>query len=228
MDLLVARVGTHTPTMQYGVFASRWPLADRTLWTIVNRTTYNIDGPQLRVPAQSGMRYFDLWNGKELKVQNDALTFPIEALGFAAILAQPAPADTAFLAEWPSSAPSRSPRFPRRGSTFLSSPCRSLPPSLPRRLLPAWSSSLPTAPSDSKSAASKSKAPTISVWTSSTPWEDSPRRHHSRAIDIASFFIDEYPVTNQQFAAFLAATKYQPADDHNFLRDWTAGRYPAG
>ena len=60
------------------------------------------------------------------------------------------------------------------------------------------------------------------------PWEDSPRRHHSRAIDIAAFYIDQYPVTNQQFAAFLAATKYHPADDHNFLRDWKAGRYPAG
>jgi formylglycine-generating enzyme required for sulfatase activity len=43
-----------------------------------------------------------------------------------------------------------------------------------------------------------------------------------------AFFIDQYPVTNQQFARFLAATKYHPADDHNFLRDWTGGRYPAG
>jgi formylglycine-generating enzyme required for sulfatase activity len=60
------------------------------------------------------------------------------------------------------------------------------------------------------------------------PWEDSPRRYHSHPVDIPAFFIDRYPVTNQQFAAFLAATHYRPADDHNFLRDWTGGRYPAG
>src|ERR1019366_7361794 len=92
----------HTPTVQYGVFASRWPLANRTLWTIVNRTAFNIQGPQLQVPAQPGMRYFDLWNGKELNPENGALSFPTEAFGFAAILAQRESADaagSAFLAE---------------------------------------------------------------------------------------------------------------------------------
>src|SRR5674476_780228 len=92
----------HTPTVQYGVFASRWPLANRTLWTIVNRTAFNIQGPQLQVPVQPGMRYFDLWNGKELKPENGSLSFPIEAFGFAAILAQREAADaagSAFLAE---------------------------------------------------------------------------------------------------------------------------------
>ena len=37
----------HTPTVQYGVFASKWPRGERTLWTIVNRTAYDIDGTQL-------------------------------------------------------------------------------------------------------------------------------------------------------------------------------------
>ena len=60
------------------------------------------------------------------------------------------------------------------------------------------------------------------------PWEDSPRRYHSHPVALPAFFIDRYPVTNQQFAAFLAATRYRPADDHNFLRDWTDGHFPAG
>jgi iron(II)-dependent oxidoreductase len=42
------------------------------------------------------------------------------------------------------------------------------------------------------------------------------------------FYIDKYPVTNQQFAAFLKAASYRPADDHNFLKDWKDGKYPAG
>jgi len=60
------------------------------------------------------------------------------------------------------------------------------------------------------------------------PGEDSPRRHHMIRMSIPAFFIDRYPVTNRQFADFLKATRYRPADDHNFLKDWTAGAYPQG
>ena len=129
----------HTPTLQYGVFASRWPLADRTLWTIVNRTAYNIDGPQLHVPSQPGMRYFDLWNGKEIEAQND--TSHLSDRG-PRLRRHPRAARTRrhrhSWPKWPSSAPNRSPRFPRPGSTCRNSPCRSLPPRRPRKLRPAW------------------------------------------------------------------------------------------
>jgi formylglycine-generating enzyme required for sulfatase activity len=59
-------------------------------------------------------------------------------------------------------------------------------------------------------------------------WEDSPRRHHRRVIDIKTFFMDRYPVTNAEFKKFLDATRYRPGDDHNFLRDWVGGSYPEG
>jgi formylglycine-generating enzyme required for sulfatase activity len=42
------------------------------------------------------------------------------------------------------------------------------------------------------------------------------------------FYIDKYPVTNAEFKKFLDATKYHPADDLNFLKDWKAGDYPDG
>ena len=51
------------PTHRYGIFASRWPLADRTVWTIVNRNEYDSDGAQMTVPYQAGMRYFDFYHG---------------------------------------------------------------------------------------------------------------------------------------------------------------------
>ena len=60
------------------------------------------------------------------------------------------------------------------------------------------------------------------------PWEDSPRRYHDHRMPVSSFYIDKYPVTNRQFAGFLDATHYHPADDHNFLKDWKEGQYPAG
>jgi formylglycine-generating enzyme required for sulfatase activity len=60
------------------------------------------------------------------------------------------------------------------------------------------------------------------------PWEDSPRRFHEHPMEIKSFFIDKYPVTNAQFKKFLDATNYHPQDDLNFLRDWISGTYPGG
>jgi len=60
------------------------------------------------------------------------------------------------------------------------------------------------------------------------PWENSPRRHHDHIMNVNSYYIDRYPVTNEQFHKFLAATNYRPKDDHNFLRDWKNGNYPDG
>ncbi|MFZ1015852.1 MAG: formylglycine-generating enzyme family protein, partial [Terracidiphilus sp.] len=73
------------PMHFYGVYASRWPLGRETVWTIVNRTDSNIDGPQMDVPTAQGMRYFDLYHGTEIKpetVETDTvLDFSIEANG---------------------------------------------------------------------------------------------------------------------------------------------------
>ncbi len=60
------------------------------------------------------------------------------------------------------------------------------------------------------------------------PWENSPRRHHNRKMDVKAYYIDKYPVTNADFKKFLEASHYRPADDHNFLRDWKGGTYPEG
>ena len=60
------------------------------------------------------------------------------------------------------------------------------------------------------------------------PWEPSARRHHRQVLDLPAFYIMKYPVTNAEFKRFLDATKYRPADSHNFLRDWQNGAYPAG
>jgi hypothetical protein len=83
----------YSPTEQYGVYASRWPLQNRTLWTIISRNQTDIDGTQIPVAAQSGIRYYDLWHGVELapEMRSDRafLSFTIEAHGFGAILATP-------------------------------------------------------------------------------------------------------------------------------------------
>ncbi len=81
------------PMHNYGVYASRWPLGQETVWTIVNRNVYDIAGRQMDVPLTPGMRYFDLYRGVELKLEADGdkavLSFDLEANGYGAILATP-------------------------------------------------------------------------------------------------------------------------------------------
>src|ERR1700730_17996390 len=73
------------PMLRYGVFSSRWPLGDQTVWTIVNRNEYDVDGRQISVPYTAGMRYYDLYHGTELTPEHEGneavLAFPIEAHG---------------------------------------------------------------------------------------------------------------------------------------------------
>jgi formylglycine-generating enzyme required for sulfatase activity len=60
------------------------------------------------------------------------------------------------------------------------------------------------------------------------PGEVSARRYHELKVHIPAFWIDTFPVTNEQFKKFLDATNYHPVDDHNFLKDWHGSNYPAG
>src|SRR5437879_11649125 len=60
------------PMLRYGVFASRWPLNGRTVWTIVNRNAYDVDGPQMEVPATAGGRQFEFYAGTEWLVQKES------------------------------------------------------------------------------------------------------------------------------------------------------------
>jgi len=78
-------------TLQAGIFASRFPGAGQTLWTLINRSEYAVGGEQLAVPHVAGTRYVDVWNGIALDPQIDSdraiLTLEISGRGFGAILA---------------------------------------------------------------------------------------------------------------------------------------------
>lgn len=45
---------------------------------------------------------------------------------------------------------------------------------------------------------------------------------------ISKFYIDKYPVTNNQFYDFIESTGYQPTDTTNYLKHWKDGKYPRG
>ena len=225
----------HTPMLQSGVFASKFPLPQRTLWTIVNRNEYDVDGQQLRVPYQAGIRYYDLWHGAELQPringQEATLSFSLEGLGYGAILATgEAPASDPLRELLPFMAErSRKPLrdYPR---TWAAVPQTivDIPPTKPAASAPAGMIKIPEGDFDFSVRGIEIEGgndPGVDV---QYPWEDSPRRSHLHRLHMHAYYIDRMPVSNAQFKQFLDATRYHPADDHNFLRDWSNGAFPAG
>jgi formylglycine-generating enzyme required for sulfatase activity len=55
-----------------------------------------------------------------------------------------------------------------------------------------------------------------------------PDLSRPRDVSMPRYFIDRFPVTNEEFAAFLTAARYRPVDTAGFLRHWRGGKPPAG
>ena len=47
-------------------------------------------------------------------------------------------------------------------------------------------------------------------------------------VKIDSFLIDKYPVTNEQYYAFVTSSGYRPADTTRYLRQWESGKFIQG
>ena len=236
----------HVPTLQKGIFASRFPGTGRCVYTLVNRDSNDRVGAQLRLPYEKEVRYFDLWNGRELSARREdtlvSLLFPVEGSGFGAVLAaRPEVLDSAFF------------RFLAVMHARSIRPLRSYPVDwnpLPQRLVAAGDTKTDIKTGGEATAA---KTPRGMVFIPGTdrylfasdgvmiegnelptavgvqhPWEKHPSRSQKHVLRIQAFYIDEYPVTNRQFKVFMDASHYKPADDHHFLRDWSNGNYPSG
>lgn len=224
------------PMNRFGVYASRWPRGEDTVWTIVNRNDYTVDGPQMLVSYSPLMRYFDLYHGVELKAEPSAdgtrasLSFSIEARGFGAILATPAPPGEniqsllqmmARMTEKPLSS------FARRSPVLLQSIAPS-PTTVPTSEAPAGMMRIPGGEFHFVVRGIEIEGGDRVGIDVQYPWEDSPRRFHDQKVQVKPFYMDRYPVTNAEFKAFLDATHYAPRDAGNFLRDWKNGSYPQG
>jgi gamma-glutamyl hercynylcysteine S-oxide synthase len=223
------------PTLRFGTFASRWQQKNETLWTIINRNEYDVQERQFAIPSEGPMHYFDLYHGVELEPEREAstdvLTFALEAHGFGAVLATPGQPD-------------------RNVQTLMATMKQ-----LSARPLKSYSNTWNPLPQHmvevSQSAASSSSAVSqdrVSIPAADYifrvhgieiegedgagvdvqyPWESVAQRFHEHKLHITPFQIDKYPVTNAQFLKFLEATKYDPQDKGNFLKDWRKGKLPA-
>lgn len=227
----------HVPTQQFGVFASQWPGVGESLWTLVNRNSYTTNGRQLLVPYREGARYYDLWHGVEIQAVREAdqavLSFEMEPSGFGAILET-----TAHTAQTEEQLAKLLPTM----HTLSQHPLQEF--SHEWHALEQKAVDIPRAEAAATSTERMVKIPAaeyvfrvngIEIEGMNDegvdvqyPWEKSARRYHEQKLQIASFWIDKYPVTNAEYKRFVDATHYHPADDHNFLKDWSHGTFPAG
>jgi iron(II)-dependent oxidoreductase len=222
------------PTHMYGIYASRWPLGDQNIWTIVNRNEYDVAGRQMTVPFKQGTRYFDIYHGVELTPEQDGdhavLSFAVEAHGFGMVLATPGEPNAAI-----QKLMSTMKEMTKEPLSSFSPEWKTLSRQMVEIAATKPASSAPEGMVKIAGADYVFKVEGIEVEGSDDigvdvqyPWEDSPRRFHEHRMQIKSFYIDKYPVTNADFKKFMDGTHYQPKDTLNFLKDWTNGSFPEG
>ncbi|WP_229668832.1 formylglycine-generating enzyme family protein [Edaphobacter acidisoli] len=222
------------PMSRYGIYASRWPLGEQTVWTIVNRNEYDVDGEQMTVPHRDGMRYFDLYHGVELKPltegKEDILQFALEAHGYGAVLAVAGEPNAPIKELMTKMA-----QMTAKPLSDYSHEWTALPQKLVEIAPTQPATSTPEGMIRIEGGNFNFKVEGIEIEGSNDigvdvqyPWESSAQRFHEHRMQIKPFYIDKYPVTNAEFKKFLDASHYHPKDDLNFLKDWKSGTYPAG
>jgi formylglycine-generating enzyme required for sulfatase activity len=232
----------HTPTLQQGVFASKWPGEGETLWTLVNRMTSSLTGGQLKVDVDSSWRIFDCYHGSELNVsklssyhQQDLVTvelsFPIEALGYGCVLAIESSKVTAELQSFLSLMNTQT----TRPLSSFSTENIVLKQTMIINEASMNFSSVPNGMVKIPGNMFNFAVHGIEIEQGSHigvdfqyPWEQEPQVSHSHIMNMSTFYIDKYPVTNSQFKEFIQKSGYKPKDDMNYLHDWTEnGSFPA-
>lgn len=220
-------------TLQAGIFASRFPGEQRTLWTLINRQEYAIGGEQLSLPHHPRARYYDIWAGIEIAPriagERAIVSTEIAARGFGAILAVTAATSDDDLA--PLLVEMRDARPLAHYSAHWNSAkqvLRDVPASARHAGAPDGMVEIPAATFDFVVHGIEIEGYAADGVDVQYPWEDSPRRHHRYRLEIESFWIDRFPVTNAQFKRFVDASGYAPDDRQNFLRHWQDGTPPVG
>lgn len=223
----------HTPVLQYGVFASKFPGENETLWTIINRNEFGLAGRQIQVPHKPGTNYYDVWHGVELTPEIEGLSatlsFEMEAHGYGSVLAaaQLSPDEQKLIAGMRERAARPLASFSREWR-FLPQQLVEIPPTQPAAAAPEGMLKIPEGEFLLRVSGVEIEGGNDAGVDVQYPWENSPRRQHLHAMHIKPFYIDRHPVTNAEFRKFMDATHYHPKDDHNFLRDWKNGTYSEG
>jgi formylglycine-generating enzyme required for sulfatase activity len=224
------------PAAQPGVYASQWHDGLR-LWTLVNRNTEPVRGELLRVPAESGQRYYDLIAGRAAPAQTAAgmvsLSATIPPRGIGCFLAgNERDLDDAFH-EFLDRQAERNARAEQDATTpQRETHLRSVVRTQPLATVPAGMVEVPAVDVELQI---EMRARECGFYDSLPPAEHGFAAAYQfrtgrfcRQASLARFAIDETLVTNAQYAQFLKASAYRPKHAENFLKHWTEDRPPAG
>ncbi|MBD5785014.1 SUMF1/EgtB/PvdO family nonheme iron enzyme [Cellulosimicrobium terreum] len=236
-----------------GVYASRWELDGVTLWTLVNRGEQDYDGPLLRrTPAsppigavnggQPGARQDDD-AGYDDAGSGSAVVVP--ARGVAALLhvadGVAEPTWLSGLRDVVGSLDERAPhdadaRFPHRVARRVVPTVVPTRPTLPA-VPPAPEPGAVVVPAGPYALTVRYRARETGMYQGA-PYVDEwkplpPRLHDARTLQrdgelAAPVAVAASDVSNAQYAAFVDATGYAPADAYRFLAHWVDGRPAAG
>jgi formylglycine-generating enzyme required for sulfatase activity len=218
------------PVEQPGIFVSLWELNGLRLWTLVNRSENICRGTLLQAHVMPNHRYFDLIRGAEITTSDLAGTIPPRGIGcfvsgpdaalgggFEQFLRAQAKIDHG------SSFDTTRPTIETK--SFLAERAA-------RAAVPVGMVEVPAAALE---LSIKMRVRECGFYDSTPPTGidlgDSyafRTQTFRRGVGLTRFAMDETPVTNGAYAAFLRTSQYKPRHKENFLKHWHEGRPPAG
>ncbi len=232
--------GQWTPLVETrapGVYASQWEHGGLRLWTLVNRNENAARGVLLDVPHLDETAYLDLIAGRVMA--------PILGDGVAHLAGEIGPRGVgAFLAGQPAALGQDLLAFLGQQATLLQrangDTLSAARPSVRQPVLPTTKVASDAIPTDMVAI----PGATLELQTEfrvrecgfyepqDTALFIMPYLHTSKTfrhhVTLPPIAIDLTPVTNAQYAKFLAATGYRPEVTEHFLAHWPAGRLPVG
>jgi formylglycine-generating enzyme required for sulfatase activity len=226
-------VETQTP----GVYASQWEYGGLRLWTLVNRGENTARGGLLDVPHVDQTQYFDLIAGQALA--------PALADGVARLAGEIGPRGIGALLAGPPAA------LGQDLPAFLDRQAALRPRASNDTLFPARATVRQTVVQTARVAATAVPADMVAIPGATLELEtefrvrecgfydpaeaelfEAPYLHtfktFQQRITLSPFAVDLTPVTNAQYAEFLAATGYRPEVTEKFLSHWHGARPPKG
>ncbi|MFQ3586960.1 MAG: SUMF1/EgtB/PvdO family nonheme iron enzyme [Fimbriimonadaceae bacterium] len=226
-----------------GVFVSKFEWAGLVLYTAVNRRGHTLEKAPFRLPEVSGAaRYVDPISGQTYRPVPDGdgavkLFGRFERDGIAGVLALPTDVD----ADWDAFLAEQRAKFAEADWSAEPWPGEHRKTALPHVWIPG-----PETAARAEVPSGMVRLPDFSG-TMTTRYRmrecgyiaGVPDERHvydafeqvctyRREAAIAGLAIDAFPVTNADFARFLAETGYRPKEPRNFLKHWTGGAPPAG
>ncbi len=211
----------HIKSLNKQVKINKWPANNQVVYTLYNNGN-DLSNVAL-IQAQANKQYIDLFTGKKLVINNQAVVGSIFKNSIGGILEINADAAIDSLTfvkagtalQWEDADTKMlhtAQRLP--GTTLTSVYGGKKTPPIPDDMV--WIDG------------SKWKPHIHHKWHGARCWQHRQFKNKPPEIDTLGFAIDKFPVTNAQFKVFLDKSGYKPKETHNFLRHWQDGSIPKG